>query len=81
MDWRGLALAWRFLHPSFLPSVPFSRPRSCPPQFGNMLLLDDDPNMAESDLSYTLAIMGNGRHSFAGKKVLILGTWPSSHRE
>jgi spermine synthase len=39
-----------------------------------MLLLDDDPNMAESDLSYTLAIMGSGRYDFADKRVLILGT-------
>lgn len=42
-------------------------------QFGNMLLLDDDPNMAESDDVYTDAIMGSGKHSFAAQTVLILG--------
>ncbi|XP_078698552.1 spermine synthase-like [Branchiostoma floridae x Branchiostoma belcheri] len=43
------------------------------PQFGNMLLLDNDPNLAESDLAYTRAILGNGREDFSGKTVLILG--------
>eukprot|EP00730_Choanoeca_flexa_P000736 TRINITY_DN10318_c0_g1_i2.p1 TRINITY_DN10318_c0_g1~~TRINITY_DN10318_c0_g1_i2.p1 ORF type:complete len:428 (+),score=105.74 TRINITY_DN10318_c0_g1_i2:903-2186(+) len=42
-------------------------------QFGNMLLLDDDPNLAESDLSYTTAILGSGRYEYRGKHVLILG--------
>lgn len=43
------------------------------PQFGNMLLLDNDPNMAESDIIYTRTIMGSGRYSFEGARVLILG--------
>ncbi|XP_030828505.1 spermine synthase-like [Strongylocentrotus purpuratus] len=43
------------------------------PQYGNMLILDDDPNLAESDLAYTQAITGNGRESYTGKEVLILG--------
>ncbi|XP_078617906.1 spermine synthase-like [Branchiostoma floridae x Branchiostoma japonicum] len=43
------------------------------PQFGNMLLLDNDPNLAESDIAYTRAILGNGREDFSGKTVLILG--------
>ena len=30
-------------------------------------------DLAESDLTYTQAIMGNGRESYAGKEVLILG--------
>ncbi|EDQ84521.1 uncharacterized protein MONBRDRAFT_30201 [Monosiga brevicollis MX1] len=42
-------------------------------QFGNMLLLDDDPNLAESDLAYTQAILGSGRFNFEGKSVLVLG--------
>nr|XP_054752880.1 spermine synthase-like [Lytechinus pictus] len=43
------------------------------PQYGNMLILDNDPNLAESDLAYTKAITGNGRESYTGKEVLILG--------
>jgi len=43
------------------------------PQFGNMLILDDDPNLAESDLAYTEAITGGGRMNYADKTVLILG--------
>lgn len=43
------------------------------PQYGNVLILDDDLNLAESDLPYTQAIMGSGRESYAGKDVLILG--------
>ncbi|XP_068187196.1 spermine synthase [Antennarius striatus] len=42
-------------------------------QFGNILLLDGDVNLAESDLPYTQAIMGNGKENFEGKEVLILG--------
>lgn len=42
-------------------------------QFGNMLLLDDDPNLAESDIAYTHAILGNSRYSYEDKTVLILG--------
>ncbi len=43
------------------------------PQFGNMLLLDDDPNLAESDLAYTHAITGYPHESYTDKTVLILG--------
>eukprot|EP00054_Salpingoeca_dolichothecata_P007006 m.40972 g.40972 ORF g.40972 m.40972 type:complete len:418 (-) comp16807_c0_seq4:123-1376(-) len=42
-------------------------------QYGNVLLLDDDPNLAESDLAYTKAILGNGREDLAGKTLLVLG--------
>ncbi|CAH1799333.1 unnamed protein product, partial [Owenia fusiformis] len=42
-------------------------------QFGNMLILDNDPNLAESDLAYTQAITGNGREDYSDKTVLILG--------
>eukprot|EP00049_Salpingoeca_infusionum_P026024 m.23255 g.23255 ORF g.23255 m.23255 type:complete len:453 (+) comp8470_c0_seq1:262-1620(+) len=42
-------------------------------QFGNMLLLDNDPNLAESDLAYTHAIMKHGEVNYEGKSVLILG--------
>uniref|UniRef100_A0A3Q2CUL3 Spermine synthase n=1 Tax=Cyprinodon variegatus TaxID=28743 RepID=A0A3Q2CUL3_CYPVA len=42
-------------------------------QYGNILVLDGDVNLAESDLAYTKAITGNGRESYAGKEVLILG--------
>lgn len=42
-------------------------------QFGNMLILDEDINLGESDLAYTLAITGNGREDYKGKDILILG--------
>ncbi|KAJ3589204.1 hypothetical protein NHX12_010051 [Muraenolepis orangiensis] len=42
-------------------------------QFGNILVLNGDVNLAESDLAYTQAIMGGGRENFQGKEVLILG--------
>ncbi|XP_062867265.1 spermine synthase isoform X2 [Trichomycterus rosablanca] len=42
-------------------------------QFGNILILNGDVNLAESDLPYTQAIMGSGREHYAGKEVLILG--------
>ena len=42
-------------------------------QFGNILFLDDDLNLAESDLSYTEAITGNGEEDYKGKEVLVLG--------
>ncbi|XP_037125446.1 spermine synthase [Syngnathus acus] len=42
-------------------------------QFGNMLVLNEDINLAESDLPYTEAIMGSGNEDYAGKEVLILG--------
>ncbi|CAH1228347.1 SRM [Branchiostoma lanceolatum] len=43
------------------------------PQYGNLLLLDDDQNLAESDAAYTYAMTGNGREDFMNKDVLILG--------
>ncbi|KAF3706488.1 Spermine synthase [Channa argus] len=42
-------------------------------QFGNILVLNGDVNLAESDSSYTQAIMGSGKENYAGKEVLILG--------
>ena len=42
-------------------------------QFGNMLILDDDPNLAESDLPYTQAITGFPHENYSDKTVLILG--------
>uniref|UniRef100_A0A3Q3N3I3 Spermine synthase n=1 Tax=Mastacembelus armatus TaxID=205130 RepID=A0A3Q3N3I3_9TELE len=42
-------------------------------QFGNILVLNGDINMAESDLAYTQAIMGSGKENYADKEVLVLG--------
>ncbi|KAB0357062.1 hypothetical protein FD754_001218 [Muntiacus muntjak] len=42
-------------------------------QFGNVLILSGDVNLAESDLAYTRAIMGSGKEDYSGKDVLILG--------
>ncbi|KAF7250957.1 Spermine synthase [Varanus komodoensis] len=42
-------------------------------QFGNMLILSGDVNLAESDLAYTQAIMGSGKEDYTNKEVLILG--------
>ncbi|EFB28527.1 hypothetical protein PANDA_001816, partial [Ailuropoda melanoleuca] len=42
-------------------------------QFGNILILSGDVNLAESDLAYTQAIMGSGKEDYSGKDVLILG--------
>uniref|UniRef100_A0A3Q0QUR3 Spermine synthase n=1 Tax=Amphilophus citrinellus TaxID=61819 RepID=A0A3Q0QUR3_AMPCI len=42
-------------------------------QYGNILVLDGDINLAESDFPYTQAITGNGKENYAGKEVLILG--------
>ncbi|KAM4620045.1 spermine synthase [Polymixia lowei] len=42
-------------------------------QFGNILVLNGDVNLAESDLPYTNAIMGSGQEDYVGKEVLILG--------
>uniref|UniRef100_A0A8C9WHC3 Spermine synthase n=1 Tax=Scleropages formosus TaxID=113540 RepID=A0A8C9WHC3_SCLFO len=42
-------------------------------QFGNILILNGDVNLADSDLAYTQAIMGGGREHYEGKDVLILG--------
>ncbi|XP_036975272.1 spermine synthase [Acanthopagrus latus] len=42
-------------------------------QFGNILVLNDDINLAESDFAYTQAIIGSGKENYAGKEVLILG--------
>ena len=41
--------------------------------FGSYLLLDDDPNLADSDLPYTKAICGSETFDFTDKNVLILG--------
>merc|ERR1712130_313195 len=41
--------------------------------FGGMLVLDGDPNLAESDIAYTRAITGNDSIDYTGKRVLILG--------
>ncbi|CBY30857.1 unnamed protein product [Oikopleura dioica] len=41
--------------------------------FGSYLLLDDDPNLADSDLAYTKAICGSETFDFSGKNVFILG--------
>uniref|UniRef100_A0A2I2Y7B4 PABS domain-containing protein n=1 Tax=Gorilla gorilla gorilla TaxID=9595 RepID=A0A2I2Y7B4_GORGO len=41
-------------------------------QFGNILILSGNVNLAESDLTYTWAIMGSGK-IYIGKDVLILG--------
>ncbi|KAJ7366010.1 hypothetical protein OS493_002752 [Desmophyllum pertusum] len=43
------------------------------PQFGNMLILDEIEMIAESDLVYTQALLGNGREDYNDKSVLILG--------
>ncbi|KAK7803323.1 hypothetical protein U0070_024520, partial [Myodes glareolus] len=42
-------------------------------QFGNILILSGDVNLAESDVAYTRAIMGSGKEDYTGKDVLILG--------
>ncbi|KAM9333721.1 spermine synthase isoform 2-T2 [Pholidichthys leucotaenia] len=42
-------------------------------QYGNILVLDGDVNLAESDFAYTHAITGKGKENYAGKEVLILG--------
>nr|XP_056717780.1 spermine synthase [Euleptes europaea] len=42
-------------------------------QFGNILILSGDVNLAESDLAYTQAIMGSGKEDYTDKEVLILG--------
>uniref|UniRef100_T1IY40 PABS domain-containing protein n=1 Tax=Strigamia maritima TaxID=126957 RepID=T1IY40_STRMM len=41
--------------------------------FGNMLVLDDLQNIAESDLIYTHTIMRHGIENYKGKEILILG--------
>uniref|UniRef100_A0A2P2I435 Spermine synthase-like n=1 Tax=Hirondellea gigas TaxID=1518452 RepID=A0A2P2I435_9CRUS len=41
--------------------------------YGNILILDNLQNLAESDLSYTHGLMNKGVDSYAGKTVLILG--------
>lgn len=42
-------------------------------EYGNVLVLDNDVNIAESDHVYTETITGSGREDFNGKTVLILG--------
>nr|CAG4640937.1 EOG090X07PL [Eulimnadia texana] len=41
--------------------------------FGNLLVLDDLQNLAESDLIYTESLMHRGKIDYSGKDVLILG--------
>jgi len=41
--------------------------------FGNLLILDDLQNLAESDLVYTESIMCRGVEDYTGKEILILG--------
>ncbi|KTG02340.1 hypothetical protein cypCar_00018619 [Cyprinus carpio] len=40
-------------------------------QFGHILILNGDVNLAESDLPYTQAIMGSGKEHYAGKEFLL----------
>ncbi|XP_069101920.1 spermine synthase-like isoform X2 [Argopecten irradians] len=42
-------------------------------EFGNILCLDDDLMIGESDLIYTQTLLGIGRNDFKDKTVLILG--------
>ncbi|RMX56297.1 hypothetical protein pdam_00011451 [Pocillopora damicornis] len=42
-------------------------------RYGNMLFLDLEEMLAESDIDYTKALLGNGRESYKDKDVLILG--------
>ena len=41
--------------------------------YGNMLVLDDLQNLAESDLSYTQGLMNKANENFGNKEILILG--------
>ncbi|XP_042214186.1 spermine synthase-like [Homarus americanus] len=41
--------------------------------FGNMLVLDDLQNLAESDLPYTHGLMNKGNEKYEEKEILILG--------
>ena len=38
-------------------------------EFGKLLLLDDQANLAESDLVYTTTLMGGGTEDFKDKQV------------
>uniref|UniRef100_A0A1A9Z8Y8 PABS domain-containing protein n=1 Tax=Glossina pallidipes TaxID=7398 RepID=A0A1A9Z8Y8_GLOPL len=40
---------------------------------GNMLILDELQNIAESDLIYTETLMGRGNENYEGKEICILG--------
>jgi len=42
-------------------------------EFGKLLVLDDQANLAESDLVYTTTLMGGGTEDFKDKQILILG--------
>ncbi|XP_062585689.1 spermine synthase-like [Saccostrea cucullata] len=42
-------------------------------EFGNVLLLDDDIMLGESDLVYTESLLGRGKNDFKDKQILILG--------
>lgn len=41
--------------------------------YGNILVLDDYVNLAESDILYTESLMWRGKMDYTGKRVLILG--------
>lgn len=41
--------------------------------YGNVLILDNDINLGESDLVYTETILGQGKEDYTGKTVLLLG--------
>lgn len=43
------------------------------PSFGNALMLDNNENMAESDINYTHALMDHGNINYEGKEILIMG--------
>lgn len=43
------------------------------PSFGNLLVLDDLQNLAESDLIYTHSLMCYGEENYKDKEILILG--------
>ncbi|XP_076820499.1 spermine synthase-like [Clavelina lepadiformis] len=42
-------------------------------QYGNCLVLDNDMNLSESDLQYTIAITGSEKEDYTNKEVLVLG--------
>ncbi|CAD5117318.1 DgyrCDS6104 [Dimorphilus gyrociliatus] len=70
----GLLIEYDFDELVFEEQTPFQNVKIYhSPQFGNMLILDDDPNLAESDIIYTRTICGSGRENFKDKNILILG--------
>lgn len=70
----GLLVEYDFDELVFEEQTPFQNVKIYhSPQYGNMLILDDDPNLAESDLIYTRTICGSGRENFKNRNILILG--------